>query len=222
MAPAIPHKTKPKYKSFRTAFVWLLVLSVTLTAVLMTGVLGRQIAQLTGDFGQRQSQLQADKITFRMAQELALVFSRSETIALDSDVQLGDRSILFYDRISSRFNSFIKANNLVSGIFLYSQSGQLIAAAPAALELVRLPKFEFGVASLQLLEVNEPKLIDNSKDNSTASAYKNSKALFLFLPIRNTFNDPEASLVVVVSLENLLRMTLPLPLVGASLGAQGA
>lgn len=107
----------------------------------------------TGGFLMRQGETNRERIASdfrsssraaldRLRGEVDLTGIRARTLSLDSDLQTGPRSILFFERIELRLTNFSREAPLVAGQWFFGPSGTLIACVPYRLEALKPYPFD--------------------------------------------------------------------------------
>jgi signal transduction histidine kinase len=118
----------------KLSFVSLLTVSVVLLmaapASLGTFFLQRELIAEEQKRLQEEWNSGAEKAAQSVQTELRLVASRLRTLGFDSDLQMGNRSILFFNRIYQRLTDFRSDSPAVKALYFFGRDGGLLAASP--------------------------------------------------------------------------------------------
>jgi len=145
----------------------------------------------------------------QLRREVELLVTRARTLGFDSDLQMGTRSVLFFERIEQRLGSYASETQLSQGVWFYSQDNILVASSPARLEAMSPFPFDAAVKTwVASLQENESLRTRNRFLAFEASALLQrmhaanpGPALFLFTPVRDFLGASAGGVVTLIAPE---------------------
>ncbi|MCA2958908.1 MAG: histidine kinase [Silvanigrellales bacterium] len=191
--------------------------ALTLAVVLLMAVPGglgavlllRQSVQETREEVVSALQQGAQNAANQLRRELELLVTRSRTLSFDSDLQMGTRSVLFFERIEQRLGSYNAETPLSQGAWFFGSEGVLVATSPQELELGR--PFPFQDAFDPWLAGIKENQAARQRHAFFAVSAPREPGLFLFTPVRDFLGSSAGAVVTFVpteALEKLLQSEL--------------
>ena len=145
------------------------------------------------------SQSLFDRVQNTLQQEIRLMGARVNTLGNDSDLQMGNRSVLFYGRINQRLTEFRLETSVVSSVYFFGSQNRLIAASPSELEIQDLGEIQTALKSAQ----------EKSIDAFFVLKVAGRENLYvLFQPVVDIFGSAAGSLLAFVDLDALKKLAV--------------
>jgi signal transduction histidine kinase len=212
-----------KARSFSTVVTIVIVSLVGLPSVLATFYFQESLVKNEKNRIESESNLVFERIKETLQQEIRVMSTRLKTLGADSDLRMGNRSILFYERIQKRLEDFKFDTPLAQSIYFFGTQNRLISTFPPELETTDFQDLQITLEKIVGSDQkNGPRLKEEvnsqieirqhfpSEHNQDKMAQKNENdfGYFLFQPVFDIFGEPAGSLIAFLNTAHLKSLAI--------------
>lgn len=130
---------RSSHKSFKIAIFTLLILSVTIPSLFLSGILIKIFYEQGMQSVHTNVALRTSNLANQIEHEIGLVNARLQTLAMNTDMQLSTINTLFAYRAYSLMESFSQQNYFVDTMYIFGDTGRTMEVMPAVAEFVDNP-----------------------------------------------------------------------------------